>query len=82
MKTPNDNLDRIHDLAKAEAARLRREAVDDLWRGADAIWQRSLQTVRAIAERSVARLKARLARRAREHTASASTPNPGTHSGV
>lgn len=81
---------RLHDQAKAEAVRLRREAirhfggeaVDGFWRGADAVWQRSLETGQTIAERSAVRLKARLARRAREHTTSASPLNPGTHSGV
>lgn len=70
--TPTQN--RAHDLAKAEAARLRSaamqhfadEVVDDFWRGADAIWQRSLQTGQALAERSAARLNVRLARRQRE----------------
>ncbi|MDP2678187.1 MAG: hypothetical protein Q8O85_05615 [Rhodoferax sp.] len=59
---------RLHDLAKAEAERLRRQAihdfanetVDEFWRGADAIWQRGQTT----AERSATRLHARLARRA------------------
>ncbi|MDO8774735.1 MAG: hypothetical protein Q7K57_39730 [Burkholderiaceae bacterium] len=81
---------RLHDLAKAEAQRLRQEVirhfgcetVDDFWRGADAVWQRSLETGQAIAERSAARLQARLARRARSRTAIASTPNPSTYSGV
>jgi hypothetical protein len=69
---------RLHDQAKAEAMRLRSEAirnfgdeiVDDLWRGADAVWQRSLQTGQALAERSAARLKARLARHRHERSAS------------
>lgn len=68
---------RLHDLAKAEAMRLRREAirnfggevVDDFWRGADAVWQRSLQTGQAMVERSAARLQARLARHRRERSA-------------
>ena len=58
---------RLHDLAKAEAQRLRRqamcdfgsEAVDDFWRGANALWQHG-QTA---AQRSAARLQVRLARR-------------------
>ena len=53
---------RLHDLAKAQAIRLRREAVDDFWRGADAVLQRSLKMGQASVERSAARLKARLAR--------------------
>lgn len=68
---------RLHDLAKAEAQRLRgeamqhvgAEAVDDFWRGADAVWQRSLQTGQAVAQRSAARLTARLARHRRERSA-------------
>ncbi|HOF51545.1 MAG TPA: hypothetical protein PLL83_08185 [Rhodoferax sp.] len=50
---------RLHDLAKLEAARLRHEAIDDFWRGADAVWRRSLG---AMAQRSAARLRARLVR--------------------
>ena len=52
-----------HDQARREARRLRREAVDDFWRGADAVWQRSLAGGQALALRSASRLKARLARR-------------------
>lgn len=61
------SLNRLHDLAKAEAERLLRQAmrdfgsevVDDFWRGANALWQRGQTT----AQRSAARLRARLARR-------------------
>ncbi len=53
----------LHDQARREARRLRREAVDDFWRGADAVWQRSLAGSQALAQRSATRLKARLARR-------------------
>jgi len=67
---PYDNatLARLHDQAKLEAVRLRDEAVDDFWRGADAVWQRSLQGGQALAERSAARLQARLARHVRERS--------------
>ncbi len=72
---------RLHDQAKAEAERLRRaaiqnfgrETVDAFWRGADAVWQRSVQTGQAIAERSAARLKARLARQTRERSTTLSS---------
>jgi len=53
---------RLHDQARAEASRLRSEAVDEFWRGADAVWQRGLQTGQAALERSATRLQARLAR--------------------
>lgn len=64
---------RLHDLAKAQAEWLRSEAmrdfgteaVDDFWRGANAIWQRS----QVAAQRSAARLQARLARRAQDRLA-------------
>lgn len=56
---------RIHDLARDHATQLRQEAVDDFWRGADAVWQRGLQTGQAALERSATRLQARLARHAR-----------------
>ena len=57
----------IHDLAKAEATCLRREAMGDFWRGADAALQRGLGRV---AQRSAARLEARLARRSGGQAAS------------
>jgi len=81
---------RLHDLAKADATRLRGEAMqqvggevlDDFWRGADAVWQRSLQTGQALAERSAARLTARLARHRRERRVSTSSHNPTMSSGA
>ena len=53
---------RLHDLAKAEAIRLRHQAADEFWRGADAVWQLGWKTGQAAMDRSAARLKARLAR--------------------
>ena len=58
------------DQAKAEAARLRSEAIQhfgdealgDFWRGANAVWQH-MQAGHGVAQRSAARLSARLARR-------------------
>jgi hypothetical protein len=35
------SLAQLHDQAKREACRLRREASDDFWRGANTVWQRS-----------------------------------------
>lgn len=66
-------LAQLHDQAKCEALRLRREAVNDFWRGADAVWQRGLAGSQALAQRSAARLKASLARRAHRSTPSTST---------
>lgn len=63
------SLNRLHDLAKAEAERLRNEAVDDFWRGANAVWQRGQTT----AQRSASRLQARLARRAQGRITPSST---------
>jgi len=59
------------DQAKAEASRLRTEAIrqfgdealGDFWRGANAVWQRSLLSGQGLAQRSAARLRARLQRR-------------------
>lgn len=81
---------RLHDLAKAEAQRLRREAIqnfgceatDDFWRGADAVWQRSLQSGQALVTRSAARLQARLARHRRERSASTVAHKPTMSSGA
>ncbi|HPH15199.1 MAG TPA: hypothetical protein PLC34_15430 [Burkholderiaceae bacterium] len=61
---------RLHDLAKAEAVRLRHQAADEFWRGADAVLQRSLKTGQAAVERSAERLKARLARHVRSRSPS------------
>lgn len=70
-------VNRLHDQAKAEAQHLRREAlrdfgseaVEDFWRGANAIWQRG----QATAQRSATRLQARLARRAQSRITPSST---------
>ena len=74
--------DRLHEQAKADAMRLRSEAVDDFWRGADAVWQRSLHSGQALAGRSAARLKSSLMRHARSRSAEASAPQPSKRPGV
>lgn len=51
---------RMMELAKQRAQVLRREAIGDFWRGADAAWAASLATAR----RSALRLAHRLARHA------------------
>ncbi|MDP2369275.1 hypothetical protein [Rhodoferax sp.] len=64
------NYGHLIDQAKAEAARLRSEAIQhfgdealgDFWRGANAVWQRSLLSGQGLAQRSAARLRARLLR--------------------
>jgi hypothetical protein len=62
--TPNlynpGELQRIHDQAKRQAEALREAAVDDFWRGADAVLARTL----AGASRSAERLRHALARKA------------------
>lgn len=63
--TPNPD---PYDLARAEAQRLRREAIDDFWRGSDAVLDRVWMTTRMLAARSALRLQARLARRTRRQT--------------
>ena len=67
-------LARLHDQAKAAASRLRSEAVDEFWRGADAVWQRGLQTSQAALERSATRLQARLARHSQVRSGRHFTP--------
>jgi len=54
----------LYDLAHAEAQRLRREAVADFWRGADALVERAGLSLTAQVARSARLLHARLARRA------------------
>ena len=41
----------LHDEALRRAQELRREAVDDFWRGADAVWSAGLATARRRAQR-------------------------------
>lgn len=60
---------RWHELAKTEAVRLRHEAIDNFWRGADAM----LATTADSARRSAQRLAYRLARSARDRSASTPT---------
>lgn len=71
-------LARLHDQARAEASRLRSEAVDEFWRGADAVWQRGLHSGEALAQRSATRLRASLARHARGRTTASATPHTPT----
>ena len=58
----------VHDQAKRQAEALREEAVDDFWRGADAVLARTLGGV----GRSAGRLRYALARRLARKGASAS----------
>ena len=60
-----------HDAARAAAEHLRREAIDDFWRGANAALQRSLQAGPAHLARSARRLEARLTRHWHNRDASA-----------
>lgn len=62
MKTqdPMQAYFRIKEQAKQQAQALRREAIGDFWRGADAAWTATLAT----AQRSASRLAYRLARHA------------------
>lgn len=52
----------LMEAAKVRAIALRREAIDDFWRGADAAFQRGLTSGAALVARSALRLQARLAR--------------------
>lgn len=61
-------LNRLHDQARRLAHELRREAVEDFWRGADTAFAATLGT----AQRSALRLAQRLAR----HRRSRPSPNP------
>ena len=53
--------DRLHDFARIQAEALRREAIDDFWRGANAL----LSTAFTDANRASARLAARLRQHAK-----------------
>jgi hypothetical protein len=77
---PPDDTQRnhLHDQARRAATRLRQEAVDDFWRGADAAWQRVAQGGQALAQRSASRLRARLARHAQIRAAQAASSTTTT----
>ncbi len=73
MQGPFDSetLYRAHELARARAARLRDEAIDDFWRGADAVVQRGFDRPLRAAQRLLQRL--------RQHAAQPGAPlQPGT----
>ncbi|UUZ62086.1 hypothetical protein LP417_17420 [Polaromonas sp. P1-6] len=75
MNTHLDNLDRLrlHDLARRRAQVLRREAITDFWRGADAVLAATLGGAHRSAQRLVDSLVQRLARHERGRSASTST---------
>jgi len=78
LPRPDDTLrNRLHDQARVAATRLRQEAVDDFWRGADAAWQHVAQGGQALAQRSATRLRARLARHAQVRAARSTTTAEG-----
>lgn len=49
-------LDRLHQAARIEAERLRREAIDDFWRGSNALLSNTMVSARRSAQRLAARL--------------------------
>jgi len=63
------NADTLHDVALRRARELRREAIRDFWRGADAVWAGGV----AAANRSAQRLAYRLAHHARQRMRAASS---------
>lgn len=75
-------LNRLHELAKTHANQLRQQAMDEVWRGANAVWLRSLHSGEAALARSATRLQARLARRARNRAADTSIPSSLPNTGV
>ena len=73
--SPNANptlceLNRLHDRARAEALALRAQAMDDVWRGADALLGSAVQRV----ERSARRLNQAWRRHRHAGNAIAGTP--------
>jgi hypothetical protein len=70
MQGPFDSetLYRAHELARLQSERLRDEAIDDFWRGADAVLRRGVGR----SQRAAARLLQRL----RHHAAVRSTGTP------
>lgn len=72
---PPSELNRLHELARQRAQELRREAIDDFWRGADAAWATTLGGAR----RSAQRLAQRLAHHARTRQARREAAPPVDH---
>lgn len=64
---PMQEYSRIKEQARLRAQELRREAIGDFWRGADAVWAAGLDT----AHRSARRLAHSLARHAQRRAAQA-----------
>lgn len=67
---PMQDYFRIKEQARLRAQELRREAIGDFWRGADAVWASGLDTAR----RSARRLAHSLARHAQARSAASPTP--------
>jgi len=63
------NADTLHDVALRRARELRREAIRDFWRGADAVWAGGV----AAANRSAQRLAHRLAHHVRQRRRAAAS---------
>ena len=63
------NTDTLHDVALRRAHELRREAIKDFWRGADAVWAAGA----AVANRSAQRLAHRLAHHVRQRRRAAAS---------
>jgi len=68
-------LNRLHDLALRRAQELRREAIDDFWRGADVAWASTLASARRSAQRLVHRLVRRARARQAQRKAASSVPH-------
>lgn len=73
MNTAFDNLHQLHDMARYRADALRREAMDDFWRGANGLLAMGADSAR----RSAQRLAGRLTRRASDRNTSASILSHG-----
>jgi hypothetical protein len=64
MNQPSDirpfdanEINRLHELARIQASALRREAIDDFWRGGNALLSDTVHGLRRASERLAARLK-------------------------
>ncbi len=73
MNTSTEHLNRMRDLARCQADVLRREAMDDFWRGANGLLQAGVDQ----AGRSARRLANRLSRRLRGRSTLTSAMSSG-----
>jgi hypothetical protein len=75
MKPLDTQLNDIHDLARSQADSLRHQAMDDFWRGADALLHSAAHSACRSAQLFAQRLVRHKQNRARDAAGGAATPD-------